>query len=144
MSYWDTSALLKLYLQEPDSADFVSLAATASELVTAFIGKHEARTAFRRRESEGSLTPGGAALCHQKLLHDIQRGRIRMMPESPELESEFGKVLDRCLSQSPPLFVRTNDALHLAAAALKGETEFVSADGRQRTAATLLGFTVLP
>ncbi len=144
MSYWDTSALLKLYLQEADSTDFVSHAVGAPELVTAFIGKHEARTAFRRRESEGALMTGGADICFQKLLQDIQRGRIQMVPESAELEREFGKVLDLCLSQFPPIFVRTNDALHLAAAKLKGESEFVSADIRQRAAATFLGFTVLP
>jgi predicted nucleic acid-binding protein len=144
MSHWDTSALLKLYVQEADSAGFVSLAAATPELVTVFIGKHEARAAFRRREAEGVLTTGGADLCYQKLLNDIQSGRIQIMPESADLDSEFGRLLDQCLSQSPPIFIRTNDALHLAAARLKGGTEFVSADNRQRAAAMFLGFTVLP
>jgi hypothetical protein len=38
----------------------------------------------------------------------------------------------------------TNDAWHLAAARVAGEAEFVSADIRQRVAADLLEFTVVP
>jgi len=144
VSYWDTSALLKLYLTEPDSPSFQALAASTSNAVTASIGRHEARAAFRRREAEGVLVPGAAEVCYQKLIHDVSRNRVEMVPESALLEHEFGRILERCLSQSPPVFVRTNDALHLAAACVAGETEFVSADSRQRMAAAFLGFTVLP
>jgi predicted nucleic acid-binding protein len=49
-----------------------------------------------------------------------------------------------CFLQTPPLFIRTNDALHLASAKLAGEPEFITADARQRAAALLTGFTVLP
>jgi hypothetical protein len=34
MSYWDSSTLLKLYVQEPDSAEFRALAAKASRVTT--------------------------------------------------------------------------------------------------------------
>jgi len=67
-----------------------------------------------------------------------------LIPETAALEQEFGIILNQCYSQSPPIFIRTNDALHLAAAKLVGEQEFVTADTKQRTAAALLGFTVLP
>lgn len=66
------------------------------------------------------------------------------VPLTPELEVEYGKVLQQCLMHSPPVFVRTNDALHLASARLMGEPELVSADTRQRAAAVHLGFKVLP
>jgi len=39
---------------------------------------------------------------------------------------------------------RTYDALHLASAKVAGELEFITADVRQRAAALLMGFTVLP
>lgn len=68
MSYWDTSALLKLYVAESDSARFVALATSTVRMVSCFMGKHEARTALRRREAEGVLQSGGAAKCYQKLL----------------------------------------------------------------------------
>ncbi len=144
MSCWDTSALLKLYLTEEDSPQYLVRASGTTEIVISFIGKHEARTTFRRRESEGVLSPGGAALCYQKLLRDIQTGRVRIIPDSPQLERIFGSILDQCLSQTPPVFVRTNDALHLAAAKVAGETEFVTADARQTAAATVIGLTVNP
>lgn len=144
MSCWDTSALLKLYLTEADSPQYLARASSASAIITAFIGKHEARAAFRRRESEGVLSAGGADLCFQRLLRDVQTGRVCIIPESPELDREFGGILDQCLSQVPPVFVRTNDALHLAAAKVAGETEFLTADARQAAAATLIGLTVKP
>jgi hypothetical protein len=60
------------------------------------------------------------------------------------LEREFGVVLDKCFSQTPPTFIRTNDALHLASAKVAGEPEFITGDVRQRAAALLMGFRVLP
>lgn len=144
MSYWDTSALLKLYINETDSTDFQSLAAETVLVVTGFIGKHEARTAFRRREAESVLAKGAADQCYQKLVDDLAQNQIAMVPESALLELEFGRILERCLSQLPPVFIRTNDALHLAAARVAGEVEFVSADAKQRIAAEFLGFTVVP
>ncbi|MFM9962544.1 MAG: hypothetical protein ACKV2Q_15135 [Planctomycetaceae bacterium] len=43
-----------------------------------------------------------------------------------------------------PIWIRTLDALHVAAALSVGETDFVSNDLRQRAAATAVGMTVLP
>ena len=144
MSYWDTSALLKLYVTEEDSPVFLALAAGVQRVMTGFIGKYEARAVFQRREADQVLTAGAANLCYQKLVEHAARGRVEIVPESGLLEHEYGVILNRCLSQTPPVFIRTNDALHLAAAKVAGEVEFVSADIQQRVAATFLGFTVLP
>ncbi len=67
-----------------------------------------------------------------------------MQPETDAVGREFGAALEKCFSQIPPVFIRTNDALHLASAKVAGETVFVTADARQRVAAVLMGFTVLP
>ena len=48
MSYWDSSALVKLYVKEADSAQFEALA-LAEPLVTGTLALHEVRTVFRRR-----------------------------------------------------------------------------------------------
>ena len=90
------------------------------------------------------MPSGEADQLYQDLITDIANGDITEAPLTPALETEYANVLRRCLLHSPSVFVRTNDALHLASARLMGEKEFVSADGRQRTAATHLGFTVLP
>ena len=144
MSYWDTSALVKLSLLEADSARFVLLAATGSQIVTADIARFEARAAFRRHEARGLLTAGGATALAHGLDRDMARGKIAVQAVTAEVEREFTAVLERCFSAVPPVFIRTNDALHLASAKVAGEVEFVTTDGRQRDAALLLGFTVLP
>jgi len=144
VSYWDTSALLKLYLEEKDSGQFLSLALTSPPSSTAFIGKHEARTALHRRECEGALKDGGAVILFAAILLEFERRRLTLVPESGELEVQFGQILEFCMAAPPPIFIRTNDALHLAAARVAGEIDFVSADIRQRFAAEALGFHVLP
>ena len=67
-----------------------------------------------------------------------------IQPETPDTEREFGAVLEVCFSQTLPTFIRINDELHLASAKVAGEPEFITADMRQRAAAMLMGFTVLP
>ncbi len=143
MSYWDTSALVKLYLVEPDSAQFESLA-LAAPVVIGMIARHEMRTVFRRREAEAAIPAGKATALYQRMTSDAASGVLRLQPDSDDVEREFGTVLERCFSQTPPVYIRTNDALHLAAARVAGETEFVTADLRQRAAAQLLGFKLLP
>ena len=106
MAHWETSGLLKLFMNEADSPTFAALAASGSAPVTAFIGRHEARAAFLRRESEGALPAGEADLLYQDLLTDIANGDIVEVPLTPALEVEYGKVLQQCLMHSPPVFVR--------------------------------------
>ncbi|MEP6673130.1 MAG: type II toxin-antitoxin system VapC family toxin [Chthoniobacter sp.] len=144
MSYWDTSALVKLSLPEADSVQFVQSAGTTSRIVTSDIARFEAQTVFRRREAESALPAGESAILSADLARDVASGKIIVQAVDRDVEREFVAVLERCFSQTPPIFIRTNDALHLATAKVAGETEFVTADARQRGAAQLLGLTVHP
>ena len=81
---------------------------------------------------------------YDELIADIAVADIVIQPETADMEREFGAALEACFSQTPPTFIRTNDALHLASAKVAGEPEFITADTRQRAAALLMGFTVLP
>lgn len=143
MSYWDTSALVKLYVQEADSARYEELALAAT-VVTGAIAMYEALTVFRRREAEGAIPAEASVELLERLAGDVASGGIRVVWEADEVRREFGEVLEKCFSQSPPVFIRTNDALHIASAKASGEVEFVTADVRQQTAAVLVGLTVLP
>ncbi len=74
----------------------------------------------------------------------VASGRFVEIPITPEVEAEFFAILDACLGHNPPVFLRTNDGLHLAAARRANETEVVSTDKGLRKAALFLGFTVFP
>lgn len=144
MSYWDSSALVKLYLQEPDSAQFRALALRANPVVTGTLARYELWTVFRRREAEGALASGEAVAIYHELSADVAAVDVLIQPETPDVEREFGAVLEACFSATPTIFIRTNDALHLASAKAAGDMEFITADQRQRSAALLMGFTLLP
>ena len=51
---------------------------------------------------------------------------------------------DTSTQPTPPILLRTLDALHLASARVAGETEIVATDKRLREAAKLLGFALFP
>lgn len=62
MSYWDTSAVLKLYVTEPDSRYFIDLVASSdTPLRTAQITYVEVLCALHRKEVAGDLLAGAAA-----------------------------------------------------------------------------------
>ena len=145
MSYWDTSALLKLYVAETDSLAFRQKSATdGTPPVTAELTTWEARTAFRRKEAEGLLSLGSASALHSLLLADVDAGDVRLIHHSVAAEAEFGRVLDTCFAKTPPVLIRTLDAIHLASAKVAGEIEIVATDKRLREAALALGFTLFP
>jgi predicted nucleic acid-binding protein len=144
MSYWDTSALAKLYLQEPDSAVFRNLAAQLAPVNTAHLTRHELRTVFLRREAEGVIVAGAAAVLCADFEDDIASGLIAIQDETDGVRLEFVDALEKCIAAKPPIFVRTNDALHIASAMASAQTQFVSADLRQKAAAVHIGLSVLP
>ena len=144
MSYWDSSALVKLFVDENDSPQFEQFASGAARVVTAALARFEVSTTFWRKQAEGAIAAGDAEVFIQQFDADIAGGEIEAVALDDAVERQFADVLKTCFSQTPPLLIRTNDALHLASAKISGETEFVTADTRQRAAALLLGFTVLP
>lgn len=144
MSYWDTSALAKLYVEEADSLAFETHAAKTPNITVSETGRLELRAVLRRREAEGSLSSGATETMHAAFCALITLGPFKEEPITPELEAEYYSILESCLSQSPPIFLRTNDGLHLAAAKRANESEVVSTDKGLRKAALFLGFTVFP
>lgn len=144
MSYWDTSALLKLYLQESDSATFRELAAHTERISVSVIARFETEAVFRRKEAEGVIPSNEADFFQRQFEDDAQAGATDSIPLSPSVELLYSDVLKSCLAQTPPIFVRAIDALHIATALAEGETEFITADARQRAAAARMELRVLP
>ena len=142
MSYWDTSALAKLNLPEPESADFVQKAASDALMATARLTLYEMRRVAFRKESEGFIPAGTAETALSQLEQDIAAGQIRLIEMDAQAEAEFNGVIAACYRRNPPLPIRTLDALHLASARVSGQTELVGTDKRLRDAAKLLGFSL--
>jgi hypothetical protein len=113
-------------------------------VVIGSLTRHEARTVFRHREAEGVLPSGEAAALYDELTADIAAADIVIQSETADTEREFGVVLGACFSRTPPTFIRTNNALHLASAKVAGEPELITADMRGSARRLLMVFTVLP
>jgi predicted nucleic acid-binding protein len=144
MSYWDTSCLIKLYTPERDSAAFHAHLASGGKCVTCDIAPLEFWATVRRKESEGMLAPGEAQKVQTTLKSDIASGVIEMTICDAAVRAKFHSFVDQCHAAQPPIFIRTNDALHLAAASVVGETEVVTTDKRLREAALALGLKIFP
>jgi predicted nucleic acid-binding protein len=144
MSYWDTSALAKLYLPEPDSHDFLRKAANEPVIVTAKLALIEMRRVAFRKESEGFIQAGSEESVLNQMDQDIAAGEIRIVEMDARVEAALNTIMATCYRRTPPLPLRTLDAIHLAAAHVAGETEIVVTDIRLREAANLLGFSLFP
>jgi predicted nucleic acid-binding protein len=144
MSYWDTSALGKLYFPEPDSSDFVQKAAVDPAIATTRLALYEMRRVAFRKESEGFIQAGTAESVLAQVNQDVAAGQIRTVEMDARVEAEFNAIMATCYRHTPPLPVRTLDALHLASARTDHQTELVATDKRVRGAARLLGLSVFP
>ena len=96
MSYWDTSCLVKLYVAEPDSAQFEAHAASAGPLITSEIRAWELWTTLRRKEAAGSLAPGAARALFQTFRTDVATGELVLMPADAVCQTEFEAIVDNC------------------------------------------------
>lgn len=145
MSYWDTSALAKLYTAEADSPVFETKAAEPdATFTTARVTVLEFRRVALRKELAGAIQPNGAETVWQELEADIASGWLRVVEATEQVMLEFDRVMATCYRHSPPVPVRTMDALHLASARVAGETEIVGTDKKLRDAAVVLGFKLFP
>lgn len=129
--YLDTSALLKRYIDEPDSERFDALITSEDVWVTCRITWVEAWRNLGRSLESAARTRARAAFAE-----DWERFAIVEVDEF--LCRDAGRVTDETM-------VRSLDALHLAAARRVGVAgmSFVTADLRQAQAARMLGLTVL-
>jgi hypothetical protein len=127
--YADSSALLKRYVDEPDSERAVELLASDDELVT---GRHTVVEV--RRNLARLLDPSLASVARSALTEDLTAFSI------VELDAATCELAATIAEQTG---VRTLDALHLGAARRLGTSlTFVTFDVRQAQAARGLGFAV--
>jgi predicted nucleic acid-binding protein len=130
-TYVDSSALIKRYVDEPDSELAVALCASDDVLVTSWITLVEVRRNLSRL-----LTGKPLAAARAQFLADIDAIALVSLDET---------TCTLAAGIAEDLGVRSLDSLHLASAQrlLIAALPFVTFDRRQGHAARALGFTVL-
>jgi predicted nucleic acid-binding protein len=145
MTYWDSSALLKLYILEPDTPYFLQLVAgTDDQILTSTIAAIEILCATYRKESAGDLKPGGAAAAFDKYLDDVRLGRIIEIPFGKDVVDEARKLLKHGYGSHRRILIRSLDIIHVASAKVSGTKLVVATDTRLRDAASHANMKVLP
>lgn len=104
--YLDTSSLVKLYVEEPDSDTVRRLVESAAIVGTATIAYTETRAALARRRRERALRP--AAFASAKKTFDAEWTRYFTIDVTPALCRQAGDFAERYR-------LRAYDSVHLAA-----------------------------
>jgi predicted nucleic acid-binding protein len=139
--FWDTSALIRLLVREPDRDRVLSVVARLDPGIAIWWATPvEAESAISRREREGALSPADAQLARIAL--DRLVSRCAEVGPSNDVRATARRLLRTHA-------LRAADALQLAAALVwaAGNPEghaFCSTDERLREAASREGFTSLP
>lgn len=140
MIYLDTSWLVKLYVNEPDSAAARTAVDGQPTLIVSELAYVEFHSVVARRRRDGSLTARAAG----RLLADLEDGwpRYVRVPVSRD-------ILTRAAGLLRAHSLRTLDALQLAAAMLVADGSpqtltFGATDRRLRAAAAAAGLPLLP
>ena len=130
IAYLDTSALVKLYVEEAGSTAVVTCVERAASVTTARVSYAEARAAFARYRREGGLTPAGLREVVRNL--DVEWGAYDLVEIHEPLVRRAGQLAERHA-------LRGYDAIQLAAAlevrSAGADLEFASFDSRLNHAA---------
>ena len=143
MQYWDTSALLKLYVPEPDSAQFAAHVNVPS-ILTSELTRWELLRAVVRKEMDQAIPANSAEAVFARFLSDVSLGRIGMLASDTAVETRFRSLVLQLHRRQPPVVIWTMDALHLATADLLKATELVTTDTHLRAGAIAIGLKPYP
>ena len=136
-AYFDTSALVKRYVEEAGRREVLRLL-RRHEVVTSAVMPLELRSALRRRVSEGTLDQKRVTQILKRVAAD------RAFWSFVNVGNDVLAAAEILVAAHP---LRALDAIHVASAQLFAsrveipELTFVSADARQTTAAVALGMT---
>jgi hypothetical protein len=144
MHYWDTSTLAKLYVAEPDSPQFSAHWSQTGVITSLALARLELFCVLARKEADGLIPSGAAEIIFHEFLTDVANGAVVLIPTQEAEEDRFRNLVLRLCGSKPPLFTRTLDGIHMAAAELHGATEFVSTDLNLRKCAAAIGLSVYP
>jgi len=129
-AFFDSSAFVKRYIEEPGSAVADEICMAIDQLGLSVICLPEIISALNRRLRENAITREQYRLTKQRLADDIRDADIIQL--TPE-------VVTHAILTLETLPLRAMDALHIACACVWGTELFVSADKLQAKGAERLG-----
>ena len=136
-AYFDTSVLVKIYVQEKGSSRSRQLVRTR-QVITSSITGLELLSAFRRNLTAKHIDEKAFSAIAKRLVQD--RERMRQVEVT-------GTILDKAEEYVSGFDIRALDAIHIASAMVSRERfpkdlPFVTADTRQQEVAAQLGLQV--
>lgn len=138
--YLDASALVKLYLPEPESDNLNRLLVGRQDVVVSDLAVTEIMSSLCRRRREGALTTAVVSRLHRALLGHIETGVYRRFELIPAAHREA----ERLLISLGTVPLRALDALHLALALGAEAASLLTWDRRLGAAARAVGLGVFP
>lgn len=135
MIYFDTSYVVRLYLEDPGWQEVREIAAT-DHVACCLLGRAEALAAFHRKFREGVLNREETRVLLEQFGRECDTGAFQWLPLSTVVVARLHRTYT-VLSGSVPL--RAGDAVHLACAAENGFREIYSNDRQLLAAAHHFG-----
>lgn len=144
MIYWDTSAILPLYVNEPSSAYWESqLSVSGATARSSALAITELHYALKHKVFRRNLTTKDAEALAAKFTGDCDAGHWELYPLGGDVIAASLRAADKCSEGVDPVLLRSLDGLHLGTAlVLKCET-LATGDRRLAKAAERLNFEVL-
>lgn len=140
-TYFDSSALVKIYVNEPNSERARQEVVAARQVPVTWLHTLEIGNTLRVLAGRSALTSEEA---HAHLGHfDDDRQAQRLADVSPDWPKVFHEAVQLSKRHAEKLLCRSLDVLHVAIAVELGCTRLVSADGRQLALARTVGLTVV-
>jgi uncharacterized protein len=138
--YCDTSALLKLYLPEPGSAELNVVLEGRDDVLVSDLAVTEIISAVARRLHQGSITRDAARRLQHAILARLDDGGYHRV----ELTREIHRRAEHLLLTRRDATLRAADALHLGLATTARAGSLATFDARLATAARAVGLAVYP
>ena len=139
-TYFDTGALVKLYIVERGS-DFVqNIAHRTGAIGINPLQETELRNAILAAEGRRTVSREAARRSLDNFEEDLQNGVF--IRESPEWAWVYRRADILARQYTPRFLCRTLDILHIAAAELSGAERIVTGDQRQQKLAKATGLKV--
>ena len=145
MAFWDTSALVKLYVRERDSDRFREMGRSSAGVpLISQLSLSEMHRALWAKEFARAIPENRAEPTYRKFRYDIETGSIGIIPFGRDVQDEFDRIVPLCYRATPVVPIRALDGLLLASALIARMRELVSTDSRMRGPGALLRLRVLP